>query len=419
MFALVDCNNFYASCERVFRPELRGKPIVVLSNNDGCVIARSNEAKVFGIPMGAAAYQFEKTFTENNIQVFSSNYALYGDMSARVMDILSSFAPEIEVYSIDEAFLNFEGCDYINLQEYGLKIVKTVTKSTGIPISVGIANTKALSKVANKVAKKFPEKTGGVYLIDDDEKRVKALKWLPIEDVWGIGRRHAKRLMALGIKTAYAFTQLPDQWVRKNMSVVGLRLKHELEGKPRLGMDIAKAKQNIATTRSFDRNYTEFDQLRERITTFSVTCAEKLRRQKSCCNAILIFLHTNGFRADLPQYSRNIVMKLPYPTNSSIEIAKFAVQGLALIFKKGYQYKKAGVIVMDITPENTNQISMFENTNPKHKLLMDVIDRVNNAIGQKKVKLASQALDRTWKMKQERLSPRYTTRLSEIITIHT
>jgi DNA polymerase V len=418
MFALVDCNNFYASCERVFRPELRGKPIVVLSNNDGCVIARSNEARKFGIPMGAAAYQYEKTFTDNDIYVFSSNYALYGDMSARVMDILASLAPEIEVYSIDEAFLKFEGCDYINLQEYGRMIVKTVTKSTGIPISVGIANTKALSKVANKVAKKFPEKTGSSYLIDSDEKRIKALKWLPIEDVWGIGRRHAKRLMALGIKNAWEFTQLPDQWVRKNMSVVGLRLKHELEGKPRLDMETVKARQNIATTRSFDKNYTEYDQLRERITTFSVTCAEKLRRQKSSCNALLIFLHTNGFRSDLLQYSRNIVMKLPFPTNSSIEIAKFAVEGLSLIFKQGYQYKKAGVIVMDITPEETNQISMFENTNPKHKLLMDVMDRLNSAIGQKKVKLASQALDRTWKMKQERLSPRYTTRLSEIIIIN-
>ena len=339
-------------------------------------------------------------------------------MSARVMNLLATFAPEIEVYSIDEAFLKFEGFEFVNLQEYGLKIVKTVTKSTGIPITMGIANTKALSKVATKVAKKFPRETGGVYLIDNDEKRIKALKWIPIEDVWGIGRRHAKRLMTMGIKNAYAFTQLPDQWVRKNMSVVGLRLKHELEGKPMLDMEKAKAKQNIATTRSFDKNYTEFDQLRERIATFSVTCAEKLRNQKSCCNALLIFLHTNGFREDLPQYSRNIVMQLPFSTNSSIEIARFAIEGLKHIFKQGFQYKKAGVIVMDITPEDKNQISMFENTNPKHRVLMDVMDRLNNSIGQKKVKLASQALDRTWKMKQERLSPRYTTRLNEVITIH-
>ena len=418
MFALVDCNNFYASCERVFRPELRGKPIVVLSNNDGCVIARSNEAKALGIPMGVAAYQYEKTFTENNIHVFSSNYALYGDMSARVMNLLTTMAPQIEIYSIDEAFLDFEGCDYLDLQEHGLQMVETVTRSTGIPISVGIASTKALSKVANKIAKKFPGQTKGVYLIDNEEKRKKALKWLPIEDVWGIGRRHADRLKALKIMNAFAFTQLPDEWVRKNMSVVGLRLKHELEGKPTLGMERVKDKKNIATTRSFDENYREIDQLKERVTTFAVTCAEKLRRQKSCCNAILIFLHTNGFRSDLPQYSRNIVMKLPFPTNSSIEIAKFAVEGLKQIFKQGYQYKKAGVIVMDFTPEDTGQISLFGNTDPRHRAAMTVMDRLNSAIGQKKVKLGSQALDRTWKMKQERLSPRYTTRLSEVITVH-
>ena len=417
MFALVDCNNFYASCERVFRPELRGKPIVVLSNNDGCVIARSNEAKFFGIPMGAAAFEYEKTFTENNIFVFSSNYALYGDMSARVMNLLATMAPEIEVYSIDEAFLNFEGCDYLDLQQHGLSIVEEVTRSTGIPVSVGIANTKALSKVANRVAKKFPKETGGSYIIDTDLKRIKALKWLPVEDVWGIGHRHAKRLTALGIRNAYQFTQLPDLWVRQNMAVVGLRLKHELEGKPTLQMDRVKDKKNIATTRSFDKNYTDFDQLRERVTTFAVTCAEKLRRQQSCCNQLLIFVHTNGFRTDLPQYSRNIVLKLPYPTNSSIELARFALQGLRMIFRKGYQYKKAGVVVMDFTPEDAGQISLFENSDPRHRLVMDVVDRMNTASGQKKVKLASQALDRTWKMKQERLSPRYTTRIGEVITV--
>ncbi|HEY5589721.1 MAG TPA: Y-family DNA polymerase [Paludibacter sp.] len=417
MFALIDCNNFYASCERVFRPELRGKPIVVLSNNDGCVIARSNEAKVFGIPMGAAAFEYEKTFTENNIFVFSSNYALYGDMSARVMNLLATMAPEIEVYSIDEAFLNFEGCDYLDLQQHGLMIVKEVTRSTGIPVSVGIANTKALSKVANKVAKKFPKETGGSYIIDTDLKRIKALKWLPVEDVWGIGHRHAKRLTTLGIKNAYQFTQLPDLWVRQNMAVVGLRLKHELEGKPTLQMDRMKDRKSIATTRSFDKMYSEFDDLRERVTTYVVTCAEKLRRQHSCCNQLLVFVHTNGFRTDLPQYTRNIVMKLPYPTNSSIELARFVLQGLRMIFRKGYQYKKAGVVVMDFTPEDAGQISLFENSDPRHRLVMDVVDRMNTAIGQKKVKLASQALDRTWKMKQEKLSPRYTTRIGEVITV--
>lgn len=417
MFALIDCNNFFASCERVFRPDLNGKPIVVLSNNDGCVIARSNEAKAFGIPMGAVAYQFEKIFTENNINVFSSNFALYGDMSARVMSILDSFAPDIEIYSIDEAFLKFDGCDYINFQEYGEKIRKTILKSTGIPVSVGFAHTKVLSKVANKIAKKFFDKTKGVYIIDDDDKRVKALKWLPVEDVWGIGRQLAKRLKKIGVNNAYEFTQLNTEWVKKNMSVVELRLKQELEGNPVLNMEIAKAKKNIATTRSFEKNYTEFEQLNERVVTFAVSCAEKLRSQHSCCNALMVFVHTNGNRKDLKQYSKNIIVKLPFPTNSSIEIAEYACRGLKQIFIKGYQYKKAGVIVMDFSQEDASQIALFENSNPKHKILMAVIDKLNRAFGQQKLKLASQDMDRVWKMRQERLSPRYSTKLNEIISI--
>jgi len=418
MFALVDCNNFYASCERVFRPDLNGKPIVVLSNNDGCVIARSNEAKAFGVPMGAVAYQYQEMFTKNNILVFSSNYALYGDMSARVMNLLSQFAPEIEVYSIDEAFLQFDKCDYIKLDEEALKIKRVVSKSTGIPISLGFAPTKTLAKAANRIAKKFPERTNGIYIIDTDEKRIKALKWLAIEDVWGIGRRLSQRLRNIGVKTAFDFTQLNDDWVKKKMSIVELRLKHELEGKPTLSMQATGApKQNIATTRSFDHNYKELSVLQERVSTFASVCGEKLRKQKSCCNAIMIFLHTNGHRKDLPQYSQNIIVKTPFPTNSSIEIAEFALAGLAKIYKDNYYYKKAGVVVMDITPENKKQFSLFENSNPKHALLMSAMDKLNRRIGNQKVKLARHDLGRTWKMKQERLSPRFSTNLKEIITV--
>ncbi|MFZ4799523.1 MAG: Y-family DNA polymerase [Bacteroidia bacterium] len=418
MFALVDCNNFYASCERVFRPDLNGKPIVVLSNNDGCVIARSNEAKAFGVPMGAVAYQYEEIFTKNNIQVFSSNYALYGDMSARVMNLLSQFAPEIEVYSIDEAFLQFDKCDYLKLDEEALKIKRVVSKSTGIPISLGFAPTKTLAKAANRIAKKFPERTNGIYIIDTDEKRIKALKWLSIEDVWGIGRRLSQRLRNIGVKTAFDFTQLNDDWVKKKMSIVELRLKHELEGKPTLSMLVTGApKQNIATTRSFDHNYKELSVLQERVSTFASVCGEKLRKQKSCCNAIMIFLHTNGHRKDLPQYSQNIIVKTPFPTNSSIEIAEFALAGLAKIYKDNYYYKKAGVVVMDITPENKKQFSLFENSNPKHALLMSAMDKLNRRIGNQKVKLARHDLGRTWKMKQERLSPRFSTNIKEIITV--
>jgi DNA polymerase V len=389
---------------------------VVLSNNDGCVIARSNEAKAF-IPMGAPAFKYQQLFNKHNIHVFSSNYALYGDMSSRVMSILSTFTPEIEIYSIDEAFLMLDGFEMFDLEQYGHQINEKVTKSTGISISIGIAPTKALTKVANRIAKKFPNKTKGVYVINSEEKRIKALKWIKISDVWGIGGQHTKRLMAKGVRTAFDFTQLPDEWVRKNMAVVGLRLKKDLEGKPTLGLEEVKRKKAIATTRTFEKNHADLFNIQERVSTFSVTCAEKLRKQKSCCNTIMVFIHTNGHRKELPQYSRNILIKTDYPTNSSIDIVKYAVKGLKAIYKKGYQYKKAGVIVMGLTPENEKQLNMFVKENPRHEALMKVVDRMNHNIGQKKLKLACQDLGRTWKMNQEQLSPRYTTRLDEVITI--
>lgn len=417
MFALVDCNNFYASCQRVFEPHLIGKPVVILSNNDGCVIARSNEAKALGIPMGAPAFEFKKLFEDNNVFVYSSNYALYGDMSSRVMNILSTFTPDIEVYSIDEAFLKFEGFEFFNLEEYGIKIQRTVTKNTGIPISVGFAPTKALAKVANKIAKKFPERTKSVYVIDNEEKRIKALKWTKIEDVWGIGRKHAKRLQAVNVFNAYQFTQLHDDWVRKEMAVVGLRLKHELEGKPTLDLETPKSKKMIATTRSFERPMTKLEDISERIATFTTSCSEKLRRQNSHCNMIMVFLHTNYFRKDQPQYSRNIVINTDFPTNSTIELNKYAQIGLKAIFKEGYNYKKAGVIVMGLTPNDQTQLSLFNTSNPKHQPLMSVVDKLNRAYGKNKIKFANQSLGRQWKMKQEKLSKSYTTRIDEIITI--
>ena len=254
MFALIDCNNFYVSCERVFNPTLNKKPVVVLSNNDGCAISRSNEAKVLGIPMGAPAFKYEELFRKNNVKVFSSNFPLYGDMSSRVMSILSKFTPNIEIYSIDEAFLKFEGFENYDLESYCQEIKDMVLKWTGIPISIGIAPTKTLAKVANRIAKKFPERTSGVYLIDSSNKKENALKWLKIEDVWGIGFKHGKRLRNIKINTAYDFTNLEDNWVRKNMSVVGLRLKKELEGKSVLDLEeVRSPKKAIATTRSFFR----------------------------------------------------------------------------------------------------------------------------------------------------------------------
>jgi len=419
MYALVDCNNFYVSCERVFRPDLNGHPVVVLSNNDGCAISRSNEAKALGIPMGAPAFEYEKLFNQHHVKVFSANFALYGDMSQRVMNILSEFCPEQEIYSIDEAFLNFSGFETSKLPEMAKTIRKKVLKCTGIPISIGFAPSKALSKIANKIAKKFSNETGNIHLIDSEEKRIKALKWTDIGDVWGIGSANAKKLRQIKVNSAYHFTQLNDDYVRRQFTIVGLRLKHDLLGIPTIQAEEVKNKKNIATTRSFDGNFTELHQLEERISTFAVSCAEKLRKQSDCCNTIMVFIHTNGFRTDLPQYSKNIIIKLPYPTNSGIELSKFALDGLRKIFKKGFSYKKAGVIVMDFSPQSQEQLNLFSNRNQKHIPLMSAVDKLNSKFGQQKLRLASQAPGKIWKMKQEQLSPNYTTKLSDIITIKT
>lgn len=418
MFALIDCNNFYASCERVFNPTLNNKPIVVLSNNDGCVIARSNEAKKLNIPMGAVAYQYKALFDKHQVIVHSSNYALYGDMSNRVMNILASYSPDIEVYSIDEAFLQFNGFENYNFKTYGEEIKKKVQQWTSIPISIGFAPTKALSKVANRIAKKFPKYHDGVYVMDTEEKRIKALKWLKVEDIWGIGRRYAKKLQRYGIMNAYQFTQQSDHWVKKEFSIVGLRLKRDLEGKQTLTLeDPLQTKKNIATTRSFHKNITDIKTIQERVATYASLCAEKLRKQNSHCYAMLVFLNTNPHRQDLPQYRRSTLVKLPYPTNSSITLTKYAKIALERIYKKGYHYKKAGVIVMDIVPQKNFQINLFENENPKHKELMKAIDLTNKRLGVKKVKLANQDLGRVWKMRQEKLSPRYTSNWNELLKV--
>ena len=416
MFALVDCNNFYASCERVFDPSLRNKPVVVLSNNDGCVIARSNEAKAMGIPMGAPAFQFEKDFEAKGVSVFSSNYSLYGDMSGRVMNILSQFTPDIEIYSIDESFLKFNGFELYDLERIGKEMVERVLSHTGIPISVGLAPTKALAKIANKIAKKFADRTGSVYAIDSEEKKEKALRWTKIGDVWGIGRQHEKRLLNINVKNAWDFIQLPNDYAQKQMSVVGLRLKRDLSGESTLDFEEVKNKKNIAVTRSFDKMYSNFDDLRERVATYAAKAAAKLRKQDSNCTLLYVFLITNPFRTDLKQYRANMVVKLCNPTQSTMVLTKAALYGLKKIYKPGYQYKKAGIIIMGISPASEQQLSLFSEEDPRHQLLMKTIDRINKAENGK-VKFAGMDLGRTWRMKQERLSNRYTSRIDEIIRI--
>ena len=418
MFALVDCNNFYASCERIFQPLLANKPIAILSNNDGCVIARSNEAKALGLPMGAPAHKFASFFRQHDVQVFSSNYPLYGDMSQRVMEVLRQFTPELEVYSIDEAFLHFDGFGTYNMEDYGQQMRQRVGKWTGMPVSIGFGPSKGLAKVANRVAKKFADRTNGVYVIDSEEKRIKALKWLPIADVWGIGKRHAKRLALNGTQTAYDFTQLSDEWVRKHMTVVGLRLKKDLEGKASIPMELtASPKKAIATTRSFESLITSYEEVRERISTYATLCAEKLRKQGSSCHAVYVFVRSNPFMPDLPQYRNGILLGMPTASQSSLTISKYALKGLEQIFKSGIEYKKAGVMVTGIVPKVTQQLALFDEEDPRHNALMQHIDQLHRKYGPHKIKLANQDLKRTFKMKQAHLSPRYTTDILDIITV--
>ncbi len=417
MYALVDCNNFYASCERIFNPSLENKPVVVLSNNDGCVIARSNEAKALDIPMGAPAFQFQKLFNNNGIHVFSSNYALYGDMSKRVMNILSEFTPDIEIYSIDEAFLLLAGFEeHFDLEYYGRQMILAVKSRTGIPISVGIAPTKALAKVANKIAKKFSARTGGVYILDNPEKTRKALLWTKIGDVWGIGRQYEKRLLALNIRNAQQFVELHDEFVRKEFSVVGLRLKRDLSGLTTLSLEPTPKKKNIAVTRAFENMYSDYNELKERVSTYAVKIGEKLRRQESNCSLLQVFVLTNQFRNDLKQYRASISVYTPTPTNSSITLVKTALTGLSMIYKEGYQYKKAGIIASKLTPAKQKQFKLFSEENPKHEQLMKVVDQLNFRENGK-VKFGGQDLGRTWKIKQERLSNRYSTRLDELMIV--
>ncbi len=417
MYALVDCNNFYASCERVFNPKLCEKPIAILSNNDGCVISMSDEAKDLQLPFGAPIFKWEVFCKANGIEILSSNYPLYGDMSSRVMSILQQFTPDVEVYSIDEAFLGFKGFERYNLEDYGNQIRQRILKWTGIPVCVGIAPTKALSKVANKIARKFPKETKGVYVIDSEEKQIKALKWIKLEDVWGIGRALQKRLASKNCKTAFDFTQLSNDWVRKNFSITQWKLKKDLEGVPTLKLDEIKTKRAIATTRSFEYTFSDIDNIKERISTFANSCAEKLRKQESSCHMIIVMLSSDRHKKNLEQHRASKVVKFSFPTDSSLTICKHAVEAVSAIFKEGIKYKRAGVIVTGLVPTFNHQLNIFEHENPKHKPLMTAIDGINKKYKDYKIKLGNQDLERTWKMRQERLSPRYTTSINDIIKV--
>jgi DNA polymerase V len=415
MFALVDCNNFYVSCERVFNPALEGKPVVVLSNNDGCIIARSEEAKKLGLKMAEPVFKKIKYLNENGVQIFSSNYTLYGDMSARVTETLSHFAPEIEIYSIDEAFLNLSGFTG-DLEKLCSEIISTVKRNTGIPISIGIGPTKTLAKIANKAAKK----AGGIFIIRNNRQSDALIRNTPIEKVWGIGRQYAKLLQQNQVNTAYDFTLLDDNWLRTKMKVIGLRIKKELLGESCLRLElIMPPKKAIATTRAFGKKTSEIKFITEAVSTYAVRCSEKLRKQESVANLLTVFIHTDPFNPNEPQINKSKTITLPVATNSNTELVKYALFCLNGIFIPGFRYKKAGVIVDGLQNESGFQQNIFDKTDrKKQRDLLKVIDKLNNEFGRDKVKLAVQGDGKEWKLRQEKLSKRYTTNWNEIIIIN-
>ncbi|MCC9168644.1 Y-family DNA polymerase [Pontibacter harenae] len=419
LYALVDCNSFYCSCERVFNPALNHRPVVVLSNNDGCVIARTNEAKELGIPMGEPYFKIRNLVESGQVHAFSSNYELYGDMSDRVMETLARFTPNIEVYSIDESFLDLGDFYGRDIFEYASEIKRTVGKWTGIPVSIGVAPTKALAKVANKLAKKS-RKANGVLVLTNPYHLQKALEATKIEDVWGIGGQYARFLRKRGINTAYDFTQLSENWVRQHMTVVGVRLLKELRGESCLELEeVTPPKKGICTSRSFGKKVNSFDELQEATASYAAKCARKLRQQKSCANLITVFAHTNSFSENEPQYYGSKTIALPVATSSDIELIHYADIALKAIYRDGYWYKKSGVIVTGIIPEDNIQLGLLDTVDrEKHARLMGVIDGMTDRFGRGKVKVATQGLDNSWQLRSDYLSPCYTTRIGEIQTVY-
>lgn len=417
MYGLCDCNNFFASCERVFRPELNGRPLVVLSNNDGCVIARSNEAKKLGIRMGHPFFQLQELIKREKVAVFSSNFQLYGDMSRRVIHTLRQMAPAVEVYSIDEAFLDLHGIGPEKLEQMGQRIGRTVKQNTGIPVSIGIAPTKTLAKIATRLCKQYP-KLNGTCLLHRPEDIEKVLRKFPIEDVWGVGRKHDKMLHAAGIVTAWDFTQRTPEWVRARMGVTGLRMWKELQGVACIDFETTPpAKQQITVSRSFACEQTEFESLHTAVAAFMSMCAQKLRRQQSVCGEVTVYILTNRHREDLPQYFDSETLRLRTPTDDTLQLVPQATEALKRIFRPGYGYKKAGVILSEIASKTGIQADLFDPVNrEKHARLMSVIDATNRTFGRNKVVVASQGFDPI-RMNRQHLSKAYTTNWQDIIRV--
>jgi DNA polymerase V len=415
-YALIDCNNFYASCERAFRPGLRTRPVVVLSNNDGCVIARSAEAKALDIPMGAPYFKYRGMLARHKVEVFSSNYALYGDMSARVMRVLARFCPAVDVYSIDEAFADLSGVPG-GAASFARRLRATVESWTGIPVSVGIGPTKTLAKLANRFAKGHA-RCRGVFDFADSPAPDLVLRHTDIGEVWGIGRRHAKRLRALGIGDALAFRALDDAWVRKKMTVTGLHTLLELRGQPCLPLDAGPAnRKTIVSSRSFGRPVTSLDELLEASALYMTRAAERLRGQEAVASLVQVSVETNAFRPGLPHYSNTAPVPLAVATSHTPTLIRAAHAGLRRIYREDFEFKKCGVMLSGLEPVNGRWLSLLDlppDDTPDHAPLMRAVDALNARWGRDTVTFAASGLGGAWRMRREMRSPRYTTVWEEL-----
>jgi DNA polymerase V len=416
MFALVDVNSFYASCERVFRPDLQGKPIVVVSNNDGCIISLSREAKQFGIKMGEPYFKFKEKLYPSKVYVFSSNYALYADLSSRVMQTLTDLAPEIEIYSIDEAFVNVSGVSHcLSLEAFGHQMRTEVLKNTGLNVGVGIAPTKTLAKLANYAAKRWAS-TGGVVDLSGRERQRKLLAKVPVEEVWGVGRRITKKLNAMGITTALELAEASSWVIRKHFNVVLERTARELRGEPCLDLEeFTPTKQQIICSRSFGHRITQYEEMHQAICAYAERAAEKLRGEHQYCRFISVFVRTSPHADNEIYYGNQASVTLMTPTNDSRDIIRAATEALGRIWLDGYRYMKAGVMLADFFSSGVAQLNLFDDNRLRANsaALMEMMDSVNHS-GKGKIWFAGQGIEKSWAMKREMLSPAYTTRYADL-----
>lgn len=420
MFALCDVNSFYASCETVFRPDLKGRPVVVLSNNDGCVIARSAEAKPF-VKMGEPYFKQKDMFRRHGIIAFSSNYELYADMSNRVMTTLEELSPRCEIYSIDEAFCDLTGVrNCRDLTDFGREIRETVLRRTHLTVGVGIAQTKTLAKLANHAAKTWQRQTGGVVDLSNLERQRKLMAILPVDEVWGVGRRISKKLEAMGIDTVLKLADTDIRFIRKHFNVVLERTVRELRGEPCLGLEeFAPVKQEIVCSRSFGGRITEYHEMRQAICSYASRAAEKLRGEHQYCRFISAFVKTSPFALNEPYYGNSASVKLLTPTQDSRDIITAATKCLDAIWRDGHRYQKAGVMLGDFYSQGMAQLNLFDDNAPRQNSgkLMEVLDHLNAKDGRGTLYFAGQGIQTAWQMKREMLSPRYTTRYSDLLKV--